>query len=194
MPRASVFLVLLVVAVVAVVAGCGAPAAASFDPTAACVVDGSAPGAYPDLEAMVPATYEAKGPETLDSGRKCTPQGLGSLAQAGFDEVRFAGGTWGFGAIRAAALVVFSAPGLTADDVADFYTASARTANRTQITAQSTPTLAGRPGHRLDTMTSDRQQTVMVWPAAVPDVVNVVLTNDLPDPKIDAAIEAFGGR
>ena len=158
------------------------------------MADGSAPGAYPDLEAMVPATYEARGPETLDSGRKCTPEGLGSLAQAGFDEVHFAGGTWGFGAIRAAALVVFSAPGLTAEDVADFYTASARTANRTQITAQSTPTLAGRPGHRLDTMTSDRQQTVMVWPAAIPDVVNVVLTNDLPDPKIDAAVEAFGGR
>ena len=191
MPRLSVFVPLLLVAVVA---GCGAPAAASFDPTAACVADGSAPGAYPDLEAMVPATYEAKGPETLDSGRKCTREGLGSLAQAGFDEVRFAGGTWGFGAIRAAALVVFSAPGLTADDVADFYTASARTANRTQITAQSTPTLAGRPGHRLDTMTSDRQQTVMVWPAAVPDLVNVVLTNDLPDPKIEAAVEAFGGR
>jgi hypothetical protein len=192
--RPSAFVALLLVAVVAVVAGCAGPAAASFDPTAACVADGSAPGAYPDLEAMVPATYEAKGPETLDSGRKCTPEGLGSLAQAGFDEVRFAGGTWGFGAIRAAALVVFSAPGLTADDVADFYTASARTANRTQITARSTPTLAGRPGHRLDTMTSDRHQTVMVWPAAVPDVVNVVLTNDLPDPKIDAAVEAFGGH
>jgi hypothetical protein len=192
--RPSAFVALLLVAIVAVVAGCAGPAAASFDPTAPCVADGSAPGAYPDLEAMVPATYEAKGPETLDSGRKCTPEGLGTLAPAGFDEVRFAGGTWGFGAIRAAALVVFSAPGLTADDVADFYTASARTANRTQITAESTPTLAGRPGHRLDTMTSDRQQTVMVWPAAVPDVVNVVLTNDLPDPKIDAAVEAFGGH
>jgi hypothetical protein len=192
--RPSSFPLLLLVAIVVAVGGCGAPAAASFDPSAPCVADGSAPGAYPDLEAMVPTTYEAKGPETLDSGRKCTPEGLGSLAQAGFEEVRFAGGTWGFGAIRAAALVVFSAPGLTADDIADFYTASARTANRTQITGQSTPTLAGRPGHRLDTMTSDRQQTVVVWPAAVPDVVNVVLTNDLPDPKIDAAVEAFGGR
>jgi hypothetical protein len=193
-PRPSAFLPLLLTAAIAVAAGCGTPAAASFDPSAPCVADGSAPGAYPDLEAMVPATYEGKGPETLDSGRKCTPEGLGSLAQAGFDEVRFAGGTWGFGAIRAAALVVFSAPGLTADDVADFYTASARIANRTQITGQSTPSLAGRPGHRLDTMTSDRQQTVVVWPAAVPDVVNVVLTNDLPDPKIDAAVEAFDGR
>ena len=57
MSRWSAFLSLLLVGVVAVVAGCGAPAAASFDPTAPCVVDGSAPGAYPDLEAMVPATY-----------------------------------------------------------------------------------------------------------------------------------------
>ena len=143
---------------------------------------------------MVPTLYENKGPKTLDSGRKCTAEGLGTLRQAGFDEARFAGGTWDFGSTRAAALVVWSAPGLTADDVADFYTEGARTANRTRITGESTPTLAGRPGRRLDTMTSDRLQTVVAWPAAQPDVVNVVISNDLPDPKIEAAVEAFGGR
>ena len=36
-------------------------------------------------------------------------------------------------------------------------------------------------------------QTVVVWPAAEPDRVNVVITNDLPDPKIEAAVDAFGG-
>ena len=191
MPRAIVLLAMLLVAFGG---ACAAPAAPSFDPSAPCVQDGSAPGAYPDLEAMVPTTFEDKGPETLDSGRKCTAEGLGALGPAGFDEVRFAGGTWGFGAIRAAALVVFSAPGLTADEMADFYATSARTSNRTRITAEATPTVAGRPGRRLDTVTGDRQQSVVVWPAAVPDVVNVVITNDLPDPKIDAAVEAFGGR
>jgi hypothetical protein len=35
---------------------------------------------------------------------------------------------------------------------------------------------------------------VVTWPSADPDVVNVVITNDLPDPKIDAAVDAFGGR
>jgi len=35
---------------------------------------------------------------------------------------------------------------------------------------------------------------VVVWPAAEPDIVNIVITNDLPDPKIDAAVEAFGER
>src|ERR1044072_4503830 len=38
-------------------AACGAPAA-SFDPTGACTADGSAPGAYPDLEALIPSTYQ----------------------------------------------------------------------------------------------------------------------------------------
>jgi hypothetical protein len=191
MPRSSLFLALLLVSLVT---ACAVPATPSFDPGGPCIQDGSAPGAYPDLEAMVPTTFEDTGPETLDSGRKCTAEGLGALGPAGFDEVRFAGGTWGFGAIRAAALAVFSAPGLTADQMAEFYAASARTSNRTQITAEATPTLAGRPGRRLDTVTGDRTQTVVVWPAAVPDVVNVVITNDLPDPKIDAAVEAFGGR
>jgi hypothetical protein len=166
----------------------------SFDPTAPCTADGSFPGAYPALEAMIPTVYEGRGPETLDSGRNCTAENLGSLAEAGIDEVRFAGGTWDFGGNRAAVLVVFSAPGLSADAIADFYASSARLANRTQVTGESTPTLAERPGRRLDTTTGSRTQTVVVWPAAEPDTVNVVITNDLPDPKIQAAVDAFGGR
>jgi hypothetical protein len=175
-------------------AACAATPAASFDATAPCTQDATVPGAYPELEAMVPTTFEDAPPHTLDSGRNCTPEGLGALRAAGIEEVHFAGGTWSFGGIRAAALAVFSAPGLTADDMADFYGRSATEANRTRITAVSTPTLAGRPGHRIDSVTGSRQQTVMVWPAAEPDVVNVVITNDLPDPKIDAAVAAFDGR
>lgn len=149
---------------------------------------------YPELEARVPATFERTPPGTLDSGRNCTDLALGSLRRAGIDEVRFAGGTWGFGGIRAAALVVFTAPGLTADAMADFYAEGARAASRTRVTAETTPTIAGRPVHRLDTVTGSRQQTVVVWPASTMDVVNVVITNDLPDPKIEAAVEAFDGR
>lgn len=151
-------------------------------------------GGYPDLEARVPTSYEGRGPDRLDSGRHCSETALGTLAAAGFDEVRFAGGTWDFGGQRAAALVVFQANGLTADRIAEFYASSAEAADRTQLTGVSTPTLAGRLGHRLDTTTGSRTQTVLAWPSADPDMVNVVITNDLPDPKIDAAVEAFGGR
>jgi hypothetical protein len=180
---------------VALVAGCGGGSAqASFDVAAGCPAEGRAAGAYPDLEARIPKTYEGRSPDSLDSGRHCDPASLGSLAAAGFDEVRFAGGTWDLGGYRAAALVVFEAPGLTAQQVAEFYGTSAQSANRTQVTAGSTPAIAGRSGYRLDTETGDRLQTVVTWPSEDEDVVNVVITNDLPDPKIDAAVEAFGGR
>jgi hypothetical protein len=183
--------VLLLVA--AIVAACGGGPAASFDVAAGCPVEGRVAGAYPDLEKRIPTSYEGRAPDTLDSGRHCDPDSLGSLAKAGFDEVRFAGGTWDFGGERAAALVVFQAPGLTAAQVADFYGTSAQTANRTTITGVTTPEIVGRSGHRLDTMTGDRVQTVVVWPSATPDVVNVVITNDLPDGKIQSAVDAFAG-
>lgn len=187
--------VALLAAVAIVIAGCGGGgAAASFDVAAGCPSEGRAAGAYPDLEARVPTNYEGRGPNQLDSGRHCEPATLGSLAAAGFDEVRFAGGTWDLGGYRAAALVVFAAPGLTADQVAEFYATSARGANRTQITGESALEVAGRPAHRLDSTTGDRTQTVVTWPSADDGVVNVVLTNDLPDPKIQAAVDAFAGR
>ena len=183
--------VLLFALVLLTLGGC-AGATPSFDPTGPCTADGSAPGAYPELEALVPTTYEGRGPDTLDSGRNCTAGNLGTLEAAGIEEVRFAGGTWDFGGDRAAALVVFQAPGLSADRIAEFYASSAEGSNRTAITGVATPSLAGRPGHRLDTRTGDRLQTVVMWPSARADTVNVVITNDLPDPKIQAAVDAFG--
>jgi hypothetical protein len=185
---------LLLLAVVLASAACAADPGPSFDPTGPCTLDGSAPGAYPELEARIPATYRDASPETLDSGRNCSGPSLGSLADVGFREIRFAGGTWGFGAERAAVLAVFSAPGLDADELADFYAESARAASRTEVLADSRPTIAGRPGRRLDTKTGERLQTVVVWPASAPDLVNVVITNDLPDARIADAIDAFDDR
>jgi hypothetical protein len=189
-PRLRAFAMAMMLGLGAMAAACSGDPASSFDPTGPCITDGSAPGAYPDLEARIPTSYEGQGPGRLDSGRHCTPENLGSLAAAGIAEVRYAGGTWDFGGDRAAALAVFQAEGLTAD----FYAQSARAANRTTITGESTPTLAGRPGHRLDTTTGSRTQTIVVWPSADSGVVDVVITNDLPDPKIQAAVDAFGGR
>ena len=190
MPRIHPVRFLLLAVVVTACAG----QTASFDPTGACVADGRAPGAYPDLEAQVPTGYRGASPDTLDSGRNCTAANLGSLAGLGISEVRFAGGTWTFGAERALVLAVFRAKGLTADAIAAFYADGAKAASRTQILAQSSPDIAGRPGRRLDTTTSQRLQTVVTWPAAAADTVNVVISNDLPDARIQDAIDAFGGR
>jgi hypothetical protein len=173
---------------------CTAAPVASFDPAGPCLADGRAAGAYPDLEALVPRTFHDQAPDTVDSGRNCTAANLGALAGRGVSEVRFAGGTWTFGAERAAVLAVFRAGGLDAAAMAAFYAESAKANGRTTITGQSTSTIDGRTGYRLDTETSTRLQTVVTWPATGHDVVNVVITNDLPDARIQEAIAAYGGR
>ena len=71
---------------------------------------------------------------------------------------------------------------------------TAQTAARTKITGESAPTVAGRPGHRIDTTTSETDQSVVIWPATEPDVVNVVISSDLPEARIQDAIDAYGGR
>jgi hypothetical protein len=191
LPRTSARVAALLIVLAAVLTGCAGEVAASFEPNGPCTADGAAPRAYPELEALIPSIYHETAPERLDSGRNCTPENLGSLAAAGITEVKFAGGTWTFGE-AAVVLAVFTAPGLTADRLADYFANSAAQASRTEIVGQSSPTIAGRQGRRLDTKTGDRQQSVIVWPSAETDRVDVVITHDLPEDRIQEAIAAFG--
>ena len=141
-PRSGLVAILLFALLV--LAGCSGPPASSFDPTGPCTADGSAPGAYPELEARIPTSFHDAAPETLDSGRNCSAAALGSLAGAGIDELRFAGGTWSFGAERTAGARRVHGAGLDADLVGDFYATSADAAGRTTILSQTSPTIAGR--------------------------------------------------
>ena len=179
-------------AMVAILAACSGAATPSFDPTGPCSGDGSAPGAYPDLEALVPTSYEDRAPNRLDSGRNCSDENLGPLADEGIDEIRFAGGTWEFGSDIAAVLAVFDAQGLTVDKMADWWESTARESSRTEILGVTDADVAGRDVRRLDTKTGERIQSVLVWEGKNPGQVNVVLSHNLPDPKIEAAVAAFG--
>jgi hypothetical protein len=180
-------------ALAAILAACSGASTPSFDPSGPCSADGSAPGAYPDLESLVPTSYEDRAPTRLDSGRNCSDENLGVLADEGIDEIRFAGGTWEFGSDIAAVLAVFDADGLTADAMADWWESTARDSARTEILGATDVDVAGREVRRLDTKTGDRFQSVLVWQGKRPGQVNVVLSHNLPDPKIEAAVAAFGG-
>lgn len=188
-PRRFIALAAAAVLIVA----CSGEVGPSFDPTGPCTADGSAPGAYPDLEALVPDAYEDRGPDLLDSGRNCTDANLGTLAGHGIDEVRFAGGTWDFGSDIAVVLAVFAADGLTVEALTEWWETSARASPRTQVTGTSTVDVAGVTARRIDTKTGERLQTVVVWPGDEPGHVNVVLSHNVPDPKIEAAVRAFDG-
>ena len=176
------------------VAACGATQAppATFDPASACTTDGHRAGAYPDLEASLPASYEGKPATTTDSGRSCTAAALGTLASHGVTGVRFAGATWALGESRALTVAVFDGTGIDAPAMLEFYAVPARSASHTEKLQTSDMTAGGRPAQRLDVLNSDGTgQTIVTWPAAVPGRVHVLLASDLGDTNLAAALEAF---
>ncbi len=185
---------------------CGG-AGATFDPTGPCLVDGRAAGAYPDLEARLPAELQASAPTTIDSGRNCSETALGSLVAHDLASVRFAGATWDLGGGTGVSSVIFEAPGetLPAAWIAEFYDIGARTAKRTGNIETSRPTVAGAgETWRLDVLNDLSLQTIVTWQDG--DVVRAVLVasavgpgasraehDDLVDEAVAASIAASAG-
>lgn len=189
-------LVLLAAVVLGAVACSGARTlTASFDPALACTTDGRMPGAYPDLEALLPTTYDGKPPASVDSGRSCTASALGTLAPHGITGVRFAGATWSLGASAALTVAVFDGAGLDAAEMLEFYETPARSASHTDTYTNSDVTVGGLPGKRLDVLNTDGTgQTIVAWPSSTPGRVHVLLASDLGDAKVAAALATFGAQ
>jgi hypothetical protein len=176
---------------------CGGQAApvVSFDPTGACTTDGQQPGAYPELEALLPTAFDGQVPTSVDSGRTCTAEALGTLAAAGVKELRFAGATWEAGGTKGWTLAAFTADGLTPVVMRDFYETGARAARRTEKVAVSDTAVAGSPAKRLDVLMSDGTgQTVVAWQPTADGPVWVLLAADVGDTKVASLLEAFGSR
>lgn len=184
---------LALVALVAVgCAGSSIPVV-SFDPSTPCTTDGRQPGAYPDLEALLPTDYQGQAPGHVDSGRNCTANALGTLADHGISGVRFAGATWDLEGTAALTVAVFTADGLTPAEMIEFYESGAASNGKVDKLATSDATVAGRPGARLDVLLSDgTAQTIVAWPAAEPGRVFVLLASDLGDTNVLKALDTFG--
>ena len=185
-------------ALVALVAGgCSAVGTGGTpDPSAPCAGadDQRAAGFDPELEALVPRSIDGVAPSQLDSGRYCSAKALGTLVDAGFTQVRFAGATWPGDAGSGVAIVVYRAPGLTLDAMADTFAKGADDARSVnQVHAQAVQ-VAGRPAVRIDAAMRDDQQTVYLWPASETDTVNVVIGSKVDQARLDAALAAMDGR
>ncbi|MBI2762653.1 MAG: hypothetical protein HYX54_02690 [Chloroflexi bacterium] len=165
-------------------AACGPGSTTSFDPTGPCGVDGRAAGAYPDLEARLPATFEGTAPGSVDSGRHCSEAALGSLIVHDVSSVQFAGATWDLGGGTGISSAIFELPtgSLPADWIAEFYDIGSRTAKRTENIETSRPTMPG-PGQvfRLDTLNDLSLQSVVVWQDGPLVRVVLVATTVAPD-------------
>ncbi len=176
-----------------VLAGCSV-LAPGFDATGACTSDGRAAGAYPQLEAIIPPTLDGKKPQTLDSGRNCTTAGLATLASHGVTEVRFAGALWPTAAESGTSLAVFSAPGLTAAWLGEYYEAGARSDSKVVSIRTSTPTVDGRPGFRLDAQNDTSLEAIVTWPDPTGSVIRAAIVSEAArdgatPAKVDAAVQ-----
>jgi hypothetical protein len=150
-----------------------------------------APGFYPDLERVVPTTLAGIAASTRDSGRYCSAKTLGPLMEAGHEEVHFAGATFPDTTQSGLSLVVYSAPGLTAEQVAAAFRAGSGTARRIELISDAPREVAGREGRRIELINGDARQVIVVWPANEPDQVRIVIGADVSNAAIDAAVAAF---
>jgi hypothetical protein len=163
------------------------------DPSAAC---GGADvqrsvGFYPDLEVRLPSLLAGAAPASRDSGRYCSEKTLGPLRAAGYGEVRFAGETFPATSQSGLSLVVYSAPGLTADQVGEAFRGGAGTGRKVTVVSDDAYAVADRAGRRLVVLNDDIRQVVVAWPADDPGVVRIVIAADVPDAAIDGAIAAM---
>ena len=127
-----------------------------------------APGRLPGPRGARPDdATRTRRPRRSTPGGTARPTNLGRSQAAGINEVRFAGGTWTFGAERAAVLAVFTAPGLTADAARRLLRAErpAREPDQDHRRVTSRPSPAGRATGSTRRPASGTQ-TVVVWPAA----------------------------
>jgi hypothetical protein len=178
-PLRTVRPTLLAVALAAVVAAslgaCSSQAAPSFDPQGPCDSDGQRPGAYPDLEARLPATFDGVAPNRLDSGRNCSKDNLGTLSAHGIQELRFAGGLWETGPRSGVTIAVFAADGLSMARLAEFYETGARTARKTEAISAGEFDVDDVDGRRVDTLNDESYQTIVVLDGPEPEIVRAVL-------------------
>jgi hypothetical protein len=140
---------------------------ASFTTAGACLVDGRASGAYPELEALIPTSLGGQAPTTLDSGRNCSDKALGTLVAHGVHELRFAGATWdrSGGAGTSIAVLALPTEGLPVAWIEEFYEVGAQTASKTDHVTPSRPTFPGVGStFRVDVLNDLSFQSIVVWP------------------------------
>ena len=190
---------ILLVAVV--VTACGG---STFDPTGPCTADGTAPGAYPELEAVVPKVFAGAPPRQVDSGRTCTNDALGTLTEHRIKELRFAGATWGTGTdsgLTLATFVVADGPPLDPAWLAEFYESGARSGKNVQkVDVSDVPIGGDIAGRRIDVLNGESFQTVVVWPrdgrvavVIVADFIREIQTREAHDKIVAAALAAYQG-
>ncbi len=148
-------------------------------------------GAYPPLEARIPATIDGGEATSRDSGRFCSKETLGSVFDAGVTDVRFGGGIWEAGERGGIQLGAFEGDGLTPALLAEEYRRAADASRRTEAVRATTLEIEGRPAWRIDVVNGNSRQAIVVWSSADGAVVQVVVAADVDEGQLQGAIAAY---
>jgi hypothetical protein len=193
--RRRVLPVILLAVVALAISACTASSDvdAPFDPASACAgaTRQQMKGAYPELEARIPAQVDGNDPSSRDSGRFCSKETLGSVYDAGVTEVRFGGAIWEVGDHGGIQLGAFEGTGLTPALLAEEYRRAADGAKTTEAVKATTLQIDGRPAWRIDVVNGSSRQAILVWGSADGAIVQVVVAADVEEARLQAAVDAY---
>jgi hypothetical protein len=184
---------LLAALLLAVAAGACAPAAPP-DGSLPCnekIDQQRAAGFDTALEAALPVAGWDATPVTVDSGRECSQLRLGPLWGAGIRELRSAGAIFELPDKTGYSLVIYSATGLTLDNLAYAFERGARGGRKTQGLKIANIKVGDWLGKQFTLLNGDHRQVITLFDAGEPDRVRGLLTSDISNTLIADRLAAY---
>jgi hypothetical protein len=187
------------------IVGCGGPTSSISTALACGPANERAPGALPELEALLPRGMIERSPDLVDSGWSCSPDTLATYAAHGVTQLRFAGATWNQGPSDGTVVAILVTrdpdPPLEAAWVEEFYETGARRSTKTENIEVTRPNMAGAGTvYRLETLNDLSLQTVVIWADAPYVHVVIVATEVAPgasrdthNQRVDIAVDVAAG-
>jgi hypothetical protein len=143
------------------------------------------------LEAALPVAGWDATPVTVDSGRECSQLRLGPLWGAGIRELRSAGAIFELPDKTGYSLVIYSATGLTLDNLAYAFERGARGGRKTQGLKIANIEVGDWPGKQFTLLNGDHRQVITLFDAGEPDRVRGLLTSDISNTLIADRLAAY---
>jgi hypothetical protein len=184
----------LLAALLLVVAACACAPAAPPDGSLPCnetIDQQRAVGFDTALEAALPVAGWDATPVTVDSGRECSQLRLGPLWGAGIRELRSAGAIFELPDKTGYSLVIYSATGLTLDNLAYAFERGARGGRKTQGLKIANIEVGDWPGKQFTLLNGDHRQVITLFDAGEPDRVRGLLTSDISNTLIADRLAAY---
>lgn len=143
------------------------------------------------LEGALPLVGWDATPVTVDSGRECSQLRLGPLWGAGIRELRSAGAIFELPDKTGYSLVVYSATGLTLENLTYAFERGARGGRKTQGLTIVDIRVGEWPGKQFTLLNGDHRQVITLFDTGEPDRVRALLASDISNALIADRLAAY---